>query len=342
MTAPTLTRRDYLRAPVLGTARPEGYKEWHHFIMARPGLRLLVNLSLTSIARPGQPPLLVPRVIVVAHTERWRGAVETFEPGALDISADLSALRVEGNRVAVGSDGYRVVIDLPAHGIAGMLDLVPTGRAPVVVVTNKPVGDGRLNWLFVPRLIADGWLRLEDETHRLAGAVAYHDHNWGRFRWGDDFGWTWGSILPDDPAAPWSFVVTRMTDRRRHRCLSQAVYAWRHDEQAALFRDASVSMRTGRPLGRPADCTLPPPMRLLLGDASDVPASIDIEAARAGDSVRIGFRALSHARLAQPSEVDLDRSVTLAEIGGPARVVGAIGGERIDVTGSGVFELLHG
>ena len=24
----------------------------------------------------------------------------------------------------------------------------------------------------------------------------YHDHNWGRFRWGDDFGWIWGSVLP--------------------------------------------------------------------------------------------------------------------------------------------------
>ena len=96
-------------------------------------------------------------------------------------------------------------------------------------------------------------------------------------------------------------------------------------------------------LGRAADCTLPPPMRLVLGgEASDVPESIEIAATRAGDAVRAEFRPQSYARLAQPSEVCLDRSVVLCESNGTAHVTGSINGEDIDFVGDGVFELLYG
>jgi len=69
MNAPAagLARSDFLRAPVLATARPDGYKEWHHFVVHRPGWRLLVNFNLTSENRLNQAPRLVPRVIVIAH-----------------------------------------------------------------------------------------------------------------------------------------------------------------------------------------------------------------------------------------------------------------------------------
>ena len=210
------------------------------------------------------------------------------------------------------------------------------------VVNNQPVGDGRVSWLFVPRLRADGWLRIGGQEIRLDGDVAYHDHNWGRFRWGGDFGWTWGAILPSRPDDPWSLVFLRMTDRRRLRCLSQALYVWRHNEPAVIFPRRSTGRSHGL-LGRAADCTLPPPMRLVLGgEASDVPERIEITATRAGDTVHAEFWPQSYARLAQPSEVCLDRSVVLCETNGTARVSGSINGEGIDFVGAGVFELLHG
>jgi hypothetical protein len=173
--------------------------------------------------------------------------------------------------------------------------------------------------------------------------VAYHDHNWGRFWWGDNFGWTWGTILSQQPENPWSLVFLRMTDRRRLLCLSQALYVWRHDEPAAIFRHAAVQMRSCGLLGRPADCTLPAPMRLLLdGDVSDVPERVEIDATRAGDVVHTEFRPQSYARLAQPSEVCLDRSTVLCETGGRAQVSGSINGEHMDFAGTGVFEFLYG
>ncbi len=84
-------------------------------------------------------------------------------------------------------------------------------------------------------------------------------------------------------------------------------------------------------------------MRLLLdGDYSDVPALVEIDATRAGDTLHTEFRSQSYARLAQPSEVSLNRSTVLCETSGTANVTGSINGEPIDFAGTGVFEFLYG
>jgi hypothetical protein len=336
-----LAGSDFLRAPVLATAGPEGFKEWHHFVVHGRGLRVLLNFSLMSETPAAGPARLVPRVVVIAHEQRWIGAIERFDNAELDVSADLGTLTIGGNRMVVRPDGYHVVIDLPEHEIQGNLDLSAVSRP--FVVNNQPLGNGRMSWLFVPRLRADGWLRVAGHTHHLAGDLAYHDHNWGRFCWGDDFSWTWATVLPSGPEDPWSLVFLQMTDRRRLRNLSQALYVWHHDEPAAIFRDAAVTTRSHGHLDRAADSTLPPAMRLLLdAEVPGVPQRIEITAARAGDVVHAEFCSRSYARLAQPSELHLDRSTVLCETSGTARLTGSIGGADIDSTGTGVFEFLHG
>ncbi|GLB86085.1 hypothetical protein Mkiyose1088_22580 [Mycobacterium kiyosense] len=336
-----LARSDFLRAPVLATARPAGFKEWHHFVVHGRGLRLLINFSLTNEAFGTDEVRLTPRVIVIARDENWTGAIERFDERALNVSADLGELTIGDSRVSVLPDGYRVSIDLPDKGIRGELHFT-SGCRPVVV-RNEPVGDGRISWLFVPRLRADGWLRIAGREYRMENDLAYHDHNWGRFWWGDDFGWTWGTVLPTEPGNPWSMVVVQMTDRSRLRCLSRALYVWHHDEPAATFRHAAVQTRSDGLLSRAADCTLPPQMRLLLdGEVPSVPERLDVTATRGADTVHIEFRSRCYARLAQPSEVCLDRSTVLCETDGSARATGTINGENIDFAGTGVFEFLHG
>ena len=43
-----LARSDFLRAPLLATARPAGFKEWHHFVVHGRDVRLLINFSLNN------------------------------------------------------------------------------------------------------------------------------------------------------------------------------------------------------------------------------------------------------------------------------------------------------
>ncbi|MDT5289552.1 MAG: hypothetical protein QOF88_4441 [Mycobacterium sp.] len=336
-----LARNDFLRAPLLATARPAGYKEWHHFVVHGRGVRILINFSLANEGFDADAVRLVPRVIVIAHDENWTGAIERFDERAVDVSADLGELTIGGNRMSITPDGYCVAIDLPDKDIRGQLQF--TSASQPFVVRNQPLGDGRINWLFVPRLRAEGWLRINGQEHRMEDDLAYHDHNWGRFWWGGDFGWTWGTILPTGSADPWSMVFMQTTDRSRLRCLSQALYLWHNDEPAAIFRHAAVQTRSNGVLKRAADCTLPPPMRLLLdGAVPGVPERFDITATRGGDSLHAEFRSHSYARLAQPSEVCLDRSTVLCETSGTARVSGSINGEDVDFVGTGVFEFFHG
>ncbi len=279
---------------------------------------------------------------MIAHDQRWTGAIERFDDSELDVSADLGGLIIGGNRMIVRPDGYQVLIDLPGQNIQGELNFASVSRP--FVVNNQPVGEGRMSWLFVPRLRADGWLRIGDQEHRIDSEVAYHDHNWGRFWWGDDFGWTWGTVLAQETGEP---VVAGLpaNDRPATAALPVAgavrVAPRRARRDIQTRRSADALARQARP--RPADCTLPAPMRLLLdGEVSDVPERIEINATRAGDAVHAEFRPQSYARLAQPSEVSLNRSSVLCETSGTAQVSGSINGEGIDFVGAGVFEFLYG
>ena len=135
-----------------------------------------------------------------------------------------------------------------------------------------------------------------------------------------------------------------MTDRRRLRCLSQAIYVWHHDEPAAIFRHAAVQMRSyGR--ARPRRGLHPAAPRCgccLTAKCSDVPERIEIHATRAGDTVHAEFRPQSYARLRSRARCALERSTVLCETSGTARVSGSINGEDIDFVGTGVFEFLYG
>lgn len=336
-----LAGSDFLRAPVLAAADPTGFKEWHHFVVHGRGRRILINFSLNNESADAGRLRLAPRVILIAHDDTWTGAIERFDESAMQMSADLGDLTIGGNRMIVRPGGYRVLIDLPDHGIRGELDFSSVSKP--FVVNNQPIGNGRMSWLFVPRLRADGWLRIGGEDHRIERELAYHDHNWGRFWWGDDFGWTWGTILPQSPDDPWSMVFLQMTDRARLHHFSQALYVWHDDEPAAIFRHAAVSTQAFGTLAGGADCTLPAPMRLVLdGEVPGVPERVEIAAMRAGDTVRATFRSASFARLAQPSEISLEQSTVLCETSGTAQVSGTISGENIDFIGAGVFEFLYG
>lgn len=119
MTA-SLAASDFMRTPMLGTAEPEGFKEWHHFVVHARGLRLLINFSLNSETAPpdGRFRPAPPRVIVIAHDSEWRGEVARFDATDVDISACLGDLTIGGNRMQVLPDGYLVTVDLPAQAFA--------------------------------------------------------------------------------------------------------------------------------------------------------------------------------------------------------------------------------
>jgi hypothetical protein len=331
---------DFLRGSrrALGDQGP--YKEWHHFVVHGDEFRLIVNFSLTDPADP-RPGGTVPRVIALVRHGESAGAVEEFAPEECDLRTGRVAVQMGPNSLALVDGSYELTLDLPALRLRGRLRLVPVSTP--FVVNHQPLAPGsRLSWLFVPRLEAHGCVWVGERRCGLRAAPAYHDHNWGRFRWGDDFGWLWGSVLPSSPSDPWTIVLMRMTDRRRQRAARQGLYVWHGRDPAAMWRDGSVVIEHDGLLRQAPTLVLPPVMRVLSpGSASDLPASVTVRGGSDGDEVELRFEPDDYVRIVVPDERDDLGVVVLNEVTGRVTAAGRVGGRALELEGTGVFELLR-
>jgi hypothetical protein len=335
-----LHRTDFLRCSPRSLGERGPYKEWHHFVVHSSPLRLIVNFSLTDPLTP-QDVETVPRVIALVRLGDYSGTVERFDPKDCEVRTGRVAARLGPCSFTLVEGAYELAVELPAIRLRAQLRLVPASSP--FVVNNQPLAPGsRLSWLFVPRLEAHGDVWIGDTHVSLAGATAYHDHNWGRFRWGDDFGWVWGSGLPERSTDPWTIVFMCMTDRFRRRANRQGLYVWHGRDPVAMWRDGAVTIEHEGLLRRPPALTLPAVMRVLRpGSASDLPAALTIRGRQDGDELQLRFEPDDYVRIVVPDEHDDLGVVVLNEVSGRVRTAGAIGGRVLDLEGSGVFEFLR-
>jgi hypothetical protein len=196
--------------------------------------------------------------------------------------------------------------------------------------------------LFVPRLTASGVVELGGERVELNDAAAYHDHNWGVFRWGDDFTWEWSSVLPESSSSPWSAVYMRLMDRGRSVARCQGLYVWHGESHRKIFRDHDLTVSTSGSF-QPRDCLKIPPVMALLspGIANDVPQRMTIRARDGADDVTLTFDMEDLCQVIVPNERDLKAVVTLNEATGRARLQGRLGNESMSMEGPGVFEFIR-
>ncbi|MDX1468260.1 MAG: hypothetical protein R3258_02865 [Acidimicrobiia bacterium] len=332
-----LDRADFFRSGLAGR-RGNAVKEWHHFVVHSPDIRLLVNFSLSHGEAPTGRQL--GRVIVLVHHRDWDGWIEEVSVEDLEVSSRGVSGRFGASRLQFDDGGYLVELNLPARGLNGRLRFVPVSKP--FLKNNQPLGGGRMSWLFVPRLAVDGWVKTPSARFWMREAAAYHDHNWGPFRWGDDFGWQWGSALPHHTDEPWSLVFMRMTDRSHSVAQSQCLYVWHGGEPAAMFRDNAVTVTSEGSLGTAPVLTMPGIMSLLTpGTSSDVPKRIRLDARRGQDRVAVTIEPVEYARIAVPAEVGPQKVVALHEVSAAVSAHGVIGGEQMELKGSGVFEFLR-
>jgi hypothetical protein len=311
------------------------HKEWYHFVVHDGTFRLIINFSVID-----REDSTAYRVIALVRTNEWSGSVATFDAVECETRSGRVAARYGQCEFALVDGAYELSVALPAIRLRAHLRLVPMSMP--FVVKNQPLAPGaRLSWLFVPRLVAHGHVWIGDTRVSLVRSPAYHDHNWGHFRWGDDFGWEWGTVLPRDLSDPWTIVCMRMTDRFRRRATRQALYVWYEHEPVALWRDFAMGVRHEGFLRRAPSLTLPSVMRLLRpGSASDIPAGVVIEG-NGRDQVVMRFEPQEYVRIVVPNELDSMAAVLLNEISGRITAQGRVAGHDLDVEATGVFELLH-
>ena len=335
-----LHRTDFLRGSLRPLGEPGAHKEWHHFVVHDPRFRLIVNFSLTDRTGPHGAET-VPRIIALVRHGHYTGTVETFELADCELQTGRVAARFGPSSFALVGEAYELAVEVPSIHLRARLRLFPASTP--FVVSNQPLAPrARLSWLCVPRLFAHGDVWVEDDRFRLRGALAYHDHNWGRFRWGDDFGWVWGSVLPRCSTDPWTIVFMCMTDRYRRRANRQGLYVWHGRDRAVMWRDSVVTVEQEGLLRRGPALTLPQVMRVLRpGWASDLPSKLVIRGRQDGDELRLSFEPDDYVRLVVPDEHEALGLLVLNEVSGHVVAGGQINGHNVDFEGSGVFEFLH-
>ena len=270
----------------------------------------------------------------------WDGDVEQFAADSVDARAGGTDAQFGTNSLRFEDGRYRLELGLDRRPITASLSLTPLTH-PAVASSVRLSGGGPMRWLVVPRLQATGEVTIDGRRYALDGCLAYHDRNWGHFAWGADFSWEWATVLPDDPAVPWTLVYMRIGDRRRSRTLSQGLIVWRGDNAGRTFvsRDLAVSLSgllaVERPLRVPRIMHLVSP-----GLGADVPRQLAIEAATGADqlSCTLDFSGLSQIGI----PTDVGRGISLlSETGGRARVTGRIGGRNVDFEGRALAEFHH-
>jgi hypothetical protein len=323
----------------VGARTPARHKEWLHFCVFAPGMDLLVNFSLVDEA-DAPPADEVGRLTLLIRTgHRWEGEVLTFAPDAIDARRGEVGMRLGGHAVWLEGGAYRMTVR--GHDLPLEVDLQLTPLALPSIVNNVATGDGPpIHWLVLPRNVASGRVRFAGVEHTLRGAPAYHDHNWGHFRWGADFAWEWGYGLPQDAEDPWSLVFVRLSDRAHSRTRMQGLFLWDGEREARMMRGPQLTV-THEGLRRPTHVTkIPPVMGLLFPERSTgVPARMTIHAEDRGDVVHAVFEPDAVAQVIVPADEHLGATI-IQELSGTLTVEGVVRGRAIGFTTPSVFELL--
>jgi hypothetical protein len=207
---------DRLRPPASDDPTAAAYKDWYHLNLFdhRTGRVGLINASLH-----GAPGDARARAIGTAllHDPQagWIGNVEVEAAADSAITEHGIALDRLSMRIDAGGDRLNASAAFEADGFAAEIEALPASR-PYRIDAEPPFGSGWLGWSVVPRLRLKGRYTLRDEACDLADVSGYHDHNWGRWHWGDDVGWEWGAFVTEAPGPV--FVASRMTDKAHDRC----------------------------------------------------------------------------------------------------------------------------
>ena len=343
-TAQALAVADRLHPPPAGAPDAAQYKEWQHFVLFDGDERALIaNLSVSGDVQRGGGGEA--RVVLLSHgPEGWSGGVDVYRGEEARLTAGSPSLRVGPHRLDYRGGRYRLSAALRDGSLAVRAHLEPVG-APAMIWSDTPVGSGYVNWLIVPDLVATGRARAGGWRGSLSGWRGYHDHNWGRWWWGEDFGWQWGVAQGPDAAGDGSaltLVYDRTTDRAGQVVKEHTLTIWRGAELATVFTRGSLRARATGTFSREPVRRVPGVMGLLAqGTSSGVPREFEWEAHDGPDHLVARYEPASAIDVVVPSELGPGH-VRLAEAVGTLTVQGRVLGEDLDFRTRGFFEFMGG
>jgi hypothetical protein len=324
---------DRLRPPGPKDEQPNAYKEWLHLNVfdARSDTAIVLNAALHGPVNDACA--VASATALIGSGGDWSTHIETFDRVTATVTDEAIvvgdiALKLEpvsgGLSASFASDATQFTVF-----VSPLCDSIDT-------VGPAPFGSGWIGWRAVPALSVSGSLQRRDHAIDLDGAIAYHDHNWGRWRWGDDIGWEWLTW----PSAKGAIVMSRSTDRAHRQgtpyvCVSlPGRRGWRnHSYGGSSTRVEFPSWRRG------CESRVPGAMAALHSGrmAPMLPAAVEIMVNDGFDKLRATMRVehVIQVIVAEPCGYGYS---FIHELFGRFEVTGTCEGHQFEFDGQGVFE----
>ena len=311
------------------------YKDWYHLNLFDHGSGSigLLNVSLHgALADPRAR--VVGTALLHVPDQGWHGNV--MIAGLDEAVARFDGVFLKNMAIALDPTGrtLHASATLRDEGLAIKLKAVPA-ISPVRFQPPRPFGSGWIAWFVAPRMTLDGTLRIGSHEVDLMAFTGYHDHNWGRWYWGEDFGWDWGVFTAesDGPVV----VLARVTDRP-HRLVAPAHLMVVHRRQLTRFPPGSIALQFEGRL-ESALCRLPGALAALHADRVRpiLPAWVRVEGRVGLNWIRLIFKAKAAAQLIEGEPMRSGYSF-IHELVGDFGAVGHVRDSVITSHGLGVFE----
>lgn len=326
---------DLLRIPSPLDLSATAYKDWFHLNLFdhATGAVGLINVSLHGA--PADPRSRAVGTALLHDAEgQWRGNVEIA--GLNEVTAIPHGVLMKQTALIIDPEqrALHASVEQPEEGLSGRIRGEPAAR-PIRIAFAQPFGSGWIHWYVAPRVALSGQLRIGDTTQDVGSWSGYHDHNWGRWFWGEDIGWEWGAFATPPPGPV--FVLARLTDRlHQRRGAAQLIVV--DSARVRTFPAGTVTTcyrgRLNTPLRR-----LPGALAALHGDRAqpDLPAALEVEAVSGLDWVRLRFKARGAAQLIEGEPARPGYSF-IHEMTGAFTADARLRDCDIAVAGLGVFE----
>jgi hypothetical protein len=330
-----VTPSDALRPPPPADPTATLAKDWLHLNVLDhdSGIVGVVNTSLHGDRRDPRA-VAAGAALFWSPADGWLGDVRTVPLAEAVVGNGHVAFDWLALAVAPRSGAVAASVRMPER-IVLSVEAAPLSE-PVEVDLRVPFGSGWISWYIVPRLALRGTLSVGGAGGRqdLGAASGYHDHNWGRWRWGEDVGWEWAVCMAPRPGPV--FEWSRATNRS-HRAGTPSLIVLA-DGRRRIFRGPAITVtRTGQ-LGAP-DVRLPGALAALHADRRRprLPRAVRIDMDNGLDRVVLDIELRAAAQVITPEPTGPGASF-IHELAGTFRGSARFGRETMESEGLAIFE----
>ena len=333
---------DYWRASQPVPHGRAGYKEWSHFCAFDEQLSIILNFSVIGLtASEDIRERHTPHVVMIVRQPDgvWEGDIEVFSSRDLRFGNRGTDIEIGTNRATFADGLYQVEVKVQSDALNARLRFHPIAR-PAVASSVRLSAQERMRWLVVPRLVTEGEIGVGGRVFRLKDTPAYHDRNWGHFRWGEDYSWEWATIIPTSLSVPWSLVYMRISDASRNRTYSQGLMVWCGDQAKRVFHGSALHIKQIGQLKQKRTFRLPRIVNLMVPGEACLPRSLEVEGHARCDQINIGLTFEDFAQIGVPND-GASGLTLLSEAVGKANVTGRIDGSEIEFEAGVLAEFNH-